>query len=144
MREYVRRLLSDQYLVKTVANGRLALAVARAYRPDLLITDVMMPAFDGFGLMRELRQDHRTATIPVIMLSARAGEEARVEGISSGADDYLVKPFGARELKARVRAHIELARRREATAADERARRSSSIASLTRSWRLTPIGGSPT
>ena len=81
-----------------------------------------MPRLDGFGLLRELRSDPQTATIPVIMLSARAGEEARVEGIESGADDYLVKPFGARELQARVSAHIELARaRRAAAAADERA-----------------------
>ena len=82
----------------------------------------MMPRFDGFGLLRELRADPQTATIPVIMLSARAGEEARVEGIQSGADDYLVKPFSARELQARVSAHIELARARRAAAlADERA-----------------------
>ena len=122
MRNYVRRLLSGRYEVEAVADGEAALAAARAERPDLVLTDVMMPRLDGFGLLRELRSDPQTATIPVIMLSARAGEEARVEGIQSGADDYLVKPFSARELQARVSAHIELARaRREAAAADERA-----------------------
>ena len=143
MREYVRRLLSDRYVVKAVAEGSLALAVARAERPDLIITDVMMPGLDGFSLLRKLRQDSQTATIPVIMLSARAGEEARVEGIQSGADDYLVKPFGARELKARVSGHIELARaRREAAAADERAALvlesiTDAFLSLDSDWRLT-------
>jgi PAS domain S-box-containing protein len=122
MRDYVRRLLAGRYAVRTVADGRTALAAARAERPDLVLTDVMMPRLDGFGLLRELRADPQTAKIPVIMLSARAGEEARVEGIQSGADDYLVKPFGARELEARVSAHVELARARgQAALADERA-----------------------
>ncbi len=122
MRAYVRHLLSGRYAVETVPDGASALAAVRTERPDLVVTDVMMPLLDGFGLLRELRSDPQTATIPVIMLSARAGEEARVEGIQSGADDYLVKPFSARELQARVSAHIELARaRREAAAADERA-----------------------
>ena len=104
----------------------------------------MMPRLDGFGLLRELRSDPQTATIPVIMLSARAGEEARVEGIQSGADDYLVKPFSARELQARVSAHIELARaRREAAAADERA--AVVLESITDAFsRSIPSGGSPT
>ena len=121
----------------------MALAAARSGRPDLVITDVMMPGLDGFGLLRELRQDPQTATIPVIMLSARAGEEARVEGIQAGADDYLVKPFGARELKARVSGHIELARaRREAAAADERAALvlesiTDAFIALDSDWRLT-------
>ncbi len=122
MRNYVRRLLSSRYEVAVVADGAAALAAARAERPDLVLTDVMMPRLNGFGLLRELRCDPRTAMIPIIMLSARAGEEARVEGIQSGADDYLVKPFSARELQARVAAHIELAgARREAAAAHERA-----------------------
>jgi DNA-binding response OmpR family regulator len=108
--------------VQAVADGVLALAAARAERPDLVLTDVMMPGLERFGLLRELRADPQSATIPVIMLSARAGEEARVVGIESGADDDLVKPFSARELLARVRAHIELIRaRRAAAAADERA-----------------------
>src|SRR5258708_20626999 len=74
----------------------------------------MMPGLDGFGLLRELRKDARTRTVPVILLSARAGEDSAVEGLDAGADDYLAKPFSARELLARVRTHLELARvRRE-------------------------------
>jgi PAS domain S-box-containing protein len=118
MREYVRRLLSGRYTIETVADGAAALAAARERPPDLLITDVMMPQLDGFGLLHELRADPRTSEVPVVLLSARAGEEARVEGLAAGADDYLVKPFSARELLARVESLLELARlRRESTRA---------------------------
>ncbi len=118
MREYVRRLLSPQYTVDAVADGALALEAARRQVPDLVLTDIMMPQLDGFGLMRALRADARTADVPVVLLSARAGEEARVEALAAGADDYLVKPFSARELLARVGARLELVRlRRESTRA---------------------------
>jgi PAS domain S-box-containing protein len=89
-----------------------ALEAVRARRPDLVLTDVMMPRLDGFELLRELRADPATVDLPVIMLSARAGEESRVEGMEAGADDYLVKPFSARELLARVGAHLQMARLR--------------------------------
>jgi PAS domain S-box-containing protein len=79
----------------------------------VVLTDVMMPRLDGFGLLKELRRDPKTQTIPVILLSARAGEEARVEGIAAGADDYLIKPFSARELLARVSGALALARVRQ-------------------------------
>ena len=85
--------------------------------PDLVVSDVMMPILDGFGLLRALRADERTRSIPVVMLSARAGEEARVEGLHAGADDYLIKPFSARELIARVRTQLELSRFRRETEA---------------------------
>jgi PAS domain S-box-containing protein len=115
MRHYLGRLLTAAYEVEEVADGGAALAVARDRPPDLVLADVMMPGLDGFGLLRELRADPRTRTVPVVLLSARAGEESRVEGLAAGADDYLVKPFSARELLARVRAHLEMARvRREA------------------------------
>jgi len=114
MREYVRRLLAGRYDVQAVADGSAALAAALKQSPDLVLTDIMMPGLDGFGLLRELRADARTRTIPVVLLSARAGEEAAVEGLNEGADDYLAKPFSAQELLARVRTHLELARvRRE-------------------------------
>ena len=113
MRGYLRRMLSESYTVDAVGDGRSALRAARENRPDLVLTDVMMPELDGFGLLRELRNDERLRTVPVIMLSARAGEEARVEGMESGADDYLVKPFSGRELMARVSARIEHTRLRE-------------------------------
>ena len=102
MREYVRRLLEGAYTVEAVENGARALEAARARPPDLVLTDVMMPGLDGFGLLRELKADPKTASVPVILLSARAGQEAVVEGLEAGADDYLVKPFSARELLARV------------------------------------------
>ena len=114
MREYVSRLLGGFYDVTAVSNGAEAVALARATPPDLVLTDIMMPGLDGFGVLRELRADARTRHVPVILLSARAGEEEAVGGLELGADDYLAKPFSARELLARVRTHIELARvRRE-------------------------------
>jgi signal transduction histidine kinase/DNA-binding response OmpR family regulator len=115
MRDYVKRLLEPHWRVEAVGDGEAALAAMRRDAPDLLLTDVMMPALDGFGLLSALRDDPSLRETPVILLSARAGEEARVEGLRAGADDYLVKPFGARELVARVGAAIELSRvRREA------------------------------
>ncbi|HLL52930.1 MAG TPA: ATP-binding protein [Myxococcaceae bacterium] len=110
MREYVRRLLQGRYAVQAVENGLRALEAARARPPELVLSDVMMPGLDGFGLLRELRADARTAQVPVILLSARAGEEAKIEGLEAGATDYLVKPFGARELLARVEGALRLGR----------------------------------
>jgi PAS domain S-box-containing protein len=127
MRAYLARLLRRYWQVETVADGEAALARARTSPPDLVLSDVMMPRLDGFELLRELRADARTSGIPVVLVSARAGAESAIEGLEAGADDYLVKPFSARELVARVRANLELARLRvetaqlEATAA-ERAR----------------------
>jgi signal transduction histidine kinase len=112
MRDYVRRLLSPHYEVEAVADGQAALAAARARRPDLVLSDVMMPRLDGFGLLRELRANPETRTLPVILLSARAGEEARVEGLEAGTDAYLVKPFSGRELLATIATRLELGRLR--------------------------------
>lgn len=118
MRDYVRRLLGSRYEVQTVADGAAALAAVRQRRPDLLLSDVMMPRLDGFELVRAIRADPALADLPIILLSARAGEEASIEGLEAGADDYLIKPFSARELHARVRANLDLARlRREAAQA---------------------------
>jgi len=112
MRGYVCRLLDQRFDITAVPDGTTALATALASPPDLVLSDVMMPGLDGFGLLRELRADKRTRTVPVILLSARAGEESSIEGLDAGADDYLVKPFSARELLARVRTHLELAKLR--------------------------------
>ncbi|WP_437635715.1 ATP-binding protein [Sorangium sp. So ce854] len=114
MREYVARVLRERWTVEAVADGAAALASARERPPDLVLTDVMMPNLDGFGLLRALRDDERTRALPVIMLSARAGDESRVEGLEAGADDYLAKPFSARELVARVATHLQIARLRAA------------------------------
>ena len=123
MRGYVRRLLGDNYEVHAVSNGMEALASIRSNPPDLVVTDVMMPGLDGFGMLRELRASDSTRTIPVILLSARAGEDARIEGMEAGADDYMVKPFTARELLARVGAHLAMGRLRREAAEHERALR---------------------
>jgi PAS domain S-box-containing protein len=113
MRDYLTRLLrSAGHRVTSVADGRQALDAARAEAPDLVVSDVMMPEMDGLELVAALRADARTVGVPVLLLSARAGQEAAIEGLEAGADDYLFKPFSAAELLARVRANVELARLR--------------------------------
>src|SRR6202008_2672885 len=119
MRRYLKRLLDDCYEVQPVADGREALETIRRLRPSLVLADVMMPQLDGFGLLRAIRDDAALASIPVILVSARAGEESRVEGLQAGADDYLVKPFAARELLARVEAHLKMSNLRRDTAGRE-------------------------
>jgi len=116
MRQYLVRLLADRYETEAVTDGEAALATARKRPPDLIVTDVMMPRLDGFGLVRELRADPRTRHVPIMMLSARAGEESRIEGMAAGVDDYLTKPFSARELLARADAHLQMARIRSEAA----------------------------
>jgi PAS domain S-box-containing protein len=112
MRAYLCDLLSRTYGVEAVADGQEALAAARRERPDLILCDVMMPRLDGIGLLRALRAEQALRDVPVILLSARAGEEARLGALEAGADEYLVKPFSARELAARVGALLELVRMR--------------------------------
>jgi signal transduction histidine kinase/CheY-like chemotaxis protein len=112
MRGYVERLLSDRYRVIAVPDGEAALAAARRDKPDLIISDIMMPQLDGLGLLEQVRRSPGLNTIPVILLSARAGEEAHVEGLSAGADDYMIKPFSARELLARVDTRLEMTKLR--------------------------------
>ncbi len=109
MRNYVGRLLSPYWEVQGARDGEEALAAARRIRPDLILSDVMMPGLDGFELLRAIRADEHLRDVPFVMLSARAGEEARVEGLAAGVDDYLVKPFSARELIAKVRSQLEMA-----------------------------------
>jgi PAS domain S-box-containing protein len=126
MREYVKRLLEENYIVEAVGDGIEALTAIRQQVPDLVLTDIMMPGLDGFGLLRELKANPDTTDIPIIMLSARAGEESRVEGMEAGADDYLVKPFSARELRARVAATLKLAQLRKEALIREQALRQQS------------------
>lgn len=121
MRDYLRRLFAPHYQVVTVAGGAAALDAVRQDPPDLLVADIMMPGLDGFALLQAIRSDSRLAALPVILLSARAGEESRVEGLQAGADDYVVKPFSARELLVRVSSRLEIARlRKEAAEAELR------------------------
>jgi signal transduction histidine kinase len=132
MRDYLYRLLSTRWKVQTAADGIDALEHARAKRPALIVTDVMMPRLDGFGLLRELRAHDETRDIPVVMLSARAGEEARVEGLRAGVEEYLVKPFSARELTASIEAQLARAALRRVEEAH--ARRSRAI------FESAPVG----
>jgi signal transduction histidine kinase len=110
MRQYLARLLSEQYDVETVPDGQAAIEAIHERPPSLILSDVMMPVMDGFQLLETIREDERTRRIPVVLLSARAGEESKVEGMRAGADDYLIKPFSARELLARVSARLEIVR----------------------------------
>jgi signal transduction histidine kinase/CheY-like chemotaxis protein len=118
MRDYVRRLLEPYCDVETVADGQAALDTIRKRPPDLVLSDVMMPRVDGLGLVRTIRSEPALADIPVVLLSARAGEEAEIEGLNAGADDYLIKPFSARELLAPVGSNLNLAKLRGQVAAD--------------------------
>ena len=154
MRDYVVRLLRPGYVVEAVRDGQEALLAARTRRPDLILSDVMMPRMDGFGLLAAIRADADLRDLPVVLLSARAGEEARVEGLDAGADDYLVKPFSARELLARVRSNLELARLRqearnallhanellETRVAEEMEQRAKAEESLRQSQKMEAIG----
>jgi signal transduction histidine kinase len=121
MRDYVRSLLAGRFDVLTAENGKAALDVIRKQKPGLVVSDVMMPELDGMGLVEAIRSDGETSDIPVILLSARAGEESRFEGVSAGADDYIVKPFTARELLARVDAQLKMALLRRRAREQERA-----------------------
>ena len=154
MRDYVVRLLRPGYDVEAVRDGQEALHAVRNRRPDLILSDVMMPRMDGFGLLAGIRADPATRDLPVILLSARAGEEARVEGLDAGADDYLVKPFSARELLARIRSNLDLARLRqqardalqqaneqlEQRVAEEMTRRAKAEETLRQSQKMEAIG----
>jgi len=113
MRDYIRGMLASAYVIEAVADGEQALAAARRHPPDLVLSDIMMPRVDGLALLKTLRADPELRDIPVILLSARAGEEPRVAGLEAGADDYLIKPFSARELQARVGGQLALRRLRE-------------------------------
>ena len=112
MRDYLARLLGQHWEIVLAATGTEALEMARSRRPDVIVSDVMMPGLDGFGLIAQLRADPQLAETPVLLVSARAGEEARIEGLEAGADDYLVKPFGARELLIRIDSQLMRARMR--------------------------------
>jgi signal transduction histidine kinase len=90
MRDYLRCLLGDRYDVRVAGDGEAALAATEKSLPDLVLSDIMMPRLDGLALLARLRSNPRTSTLPIILLSARAGEESRVEGLETGADYYLV------------------------------------------------------
>jgi PAS domain S-box-containing protein len=102
MRDYLERLLSEMFVVTTARDGEDAYNKMVQHKPDILVSDIMMPKLDGFGLLEKVRQHPDLRVTPVIFLSAQAGEEAKVDGLNAGADDYLVKPFSSKELLVRV------------------------------------------
>jgi diguanylate cyclase (GGDEF)-like protein/PAS domain S-box-containing protein len=144
MREYVTGALSGEYRVVTVGDGIAALAAVRRERPDLVLTDVMMPRMGGLELVRALRADPATATVPVVIFSARAGDEASAAGLETGADDYVVKPFSPRELRARVRTHVELVRNRALVAQAEYERHASELIRISEQRLRSVIAASGT
>ncbi|MGZ5133876.1 MAG: ATP-binding protein, partial [Flavitalea sp.] len=115
MREYIERLLVNQFEVLVAVDGEDAFNKLLTFQPDLLVSDIMMPKLDGFGLMMKVQGHPDTKGIPVIFLSARAGEEAKLEGLVAGAADYMIKPFSAKELIATVNANIKIVKARKAS-----------------------------
>ena len=132
MRDHLATVLSSRWDVVVAGDGRQALELTRRHRPDLLIIDVMMPELDGFGLIGAIRADADLAWMPVIMLSARAGQEAVGGGLAAGADNYLVKPFTSADLISHVAARLEAAARdRSRSPGEEASQREQALASLT-------------
>lgn len=111
LRGYIREQLDGAFRVLLASDGREGLQTALRYIPDLVISDVMMPGMDGNQLCAALKSDEHTSHIPVVLLTARAGQESKIEGLETGADDYLTKPFDSRELLTRAQ---NLVRQREA------------------------------
>jgi PAS domain S-box-containing protein len=121
MREYVKRILEPHFEVETVPDGEAALAAINLRLPDLILSDIMMPRLDGIAMLKAIRSNSRTSCLPVVLLTARADETSTIEGMEAGADDYLTKPFSARELLARVSGHVEIAKVRRESAEQLRA-----------------------
>ena len=141
MRDYVGRLLGEHHDVVAARDGAAALQAALAEPPDLILSDVMMPGLNGFELLSALRADAKTSSVPVILLSARAGEESAIEGLRAGADDYLAKPFSARELLARVQKLLDSSRSRR-RAAEEAQRKATMEAVRISEAKLRRVIGS--
>ncbi|MEO8403869.1 MAG: response regulator, partial [Chitinophagaceae bacterium] len=109
MRNYLSTLLGKQFNIEIASNGKEALDKIKKHSPDIVVSDIMMPVMDGVTMVKHIKENAGTSDIPVILLSARAGEQEKIEGYETGADDYLVKPFSAKELLARIQAQLKIA-----------------------------------
>ena len=107
MRDYMRECLESNYNIREAENGEMGIQQALKYSPEIIISDVMMPKMDGFQFCAKIKTDERTSHIPVILLTAKASGESKIEGLETGADDYLTKPFDTRELQVRIKNLIE-------------------------------------
>jgi signal transduction histidine kinase len=107
MRDHLQSVLMHHFKIVTANNGQEALQKIQQRQPDLILSDIMMPVLDGIGLLREVKANKATAHIPVILLTARAGEESKIVGWETGADDYLTKPFSSKELISRIASQIK-------------------------------------
>ena len=155
VREHIAEALADEFVVDTAADGEQALHVVLRIKPELIVTDIVMPTIDGVELVRTLRNTPSTAAIPVLLISGRAPEELRFEGLKVGADGYLAKPYTERELRLRIRSmlhnaqlRMDAARREVAELAEQRvlAERAALLDSITdgfyavdRRWRFTYV-----
>lgn len=131
LRVFVSQALGKKYRIFAVSNGREALDAALKQKPDIIMTDIMMPEMDGLTLCRHLKSDPATAKIPVILITAKTGVDAVIEGLEEGADDYIAKPFNIRELSARINAHLRSKKLQNAI--DERESRLAAIGEMTTS-----------
>jgi len=108
MRALISRSLADRYRIATACNGEEGIAQAERYRPDLIVSDVMMPKLDGLGMLARLRERSQFKKTPIILVTARTGTESVVHGLSMGATDYVTKPFQFTELEARIDAQLAM------------------------------------
>jgi DNA-binding response OmpR family regulator len=111
LRKYLSSLLKNDYVISEAANGEEGIKTANEILPDLIISDVMMPSMDGMQFCRQIKSEWKTSDIPIILLTAKASFESKLEGLETGADDYLTKPFDSRELFVRIKNLLEQRKR---------------------------------